>query len=111
MLINVRTQLDLFDFNDFLLFTGFVCAFLGFIFKFAIIEYFANRWVCMGLDFNKIKAKIFGFTDGVKSIKNPKLFALRVNAAYLWRENRAINSRAVNYRRRITSWTCYVTLL
>ena len=111
MLINIGTKLDFFDFDDFLLFTGFIRAFLRFIFEFAIIEYFANRWICIGLDFNQIEAKILGFANSVLRIKNPKLFAFRVNTTYLWRTDGTIDARAVNCWRRITMWTCYVTLL
>ena len=65
MLINIRTQLDLFDFDDLLLFAGFVGAFLGFIFEFAIIQYFTDRRVGVGLNLDQIKTKILGFTNGL----------------------------------------------
>ena len=65
MLINIRTQLDLFDFDDLLLFAGFVCAFLRFIFEFAIIQYFTDRRVGVGLNLDQIKTKILGFTNGL----------------------------------------------
>ena len=57
MFVNIWTQLNFFDFNNFLLFPGFISAFLRLIFEFTIIEYFANWWVCVGLNFNKIEAK------------------------------------------------------
>jgi hypothetical protein len=65
MLINVRPQLDLFDFDDLLLFAGFVGAFLRFIFEFAIIQYFTDRRVGVGLNLDQIKTKILGFTNGL----------------------------------------------
>ena len=111
MLVNIGTQLDFFDFDNFLLFTGFIGAFLRFIFKFAVIENFANWWICIGLDFNQIEAKILSFANSVLRIEHPKLFAFRVNTAYLWRTDGTIDARAVNCWRRITMWTCYVTLL
>jgi hypothetical protein len=48
-----------------LLFAGFVGAFLRFIFEFAIIQYFTDRRVGVGLNLDQIKTKILGFTNGL----------------------------------------------
>jgi len=111
MLVNVRTKLDFLDLDDLLFFAGLIGAFLRFILEFTIIKYFANWRVNIRLHLNQIKSEIFGLANCFGCIQNSKLVTFWINAAYFWCTNGAIDARAVQSGRRITMWTCYLTLL
>jgi hypothetical protein len=58
MIIDVGTHLDLLDLLRLLALAGEVGLFLGFIFEFADVEEFGNRWIGVGGHFNQIKTKL-----------------------------------------------------
>ena len=65
MLINIWPQFDFFNVDDLLFLSSFISSFLRFIFEFAIIQYFTDWRVGVGLNLDQIKTKILGFTNGL----------------------------------------------
>jgi hypothetical protein len=53
--VDIGTNLDFFDFDDFLLLAGFVFLFLLLVFEFAIVELFTNRRLGIRADLDEVQ--------------------------------------------------------
>ena len=79
MRVGVRAELDIFDLDDLMLFAGLGFALLLFVFELAEIHYFANGWVCIGRNLDKVEFCLFGHNHGLRRRHNTYVFAIGAN--------------------------------
>ena len=83
--IGVRSELDLFDFDDLLLFARFGFALLGLVFEFAEIHDLAHGRVGIGRNLDQVQSSFFGHFHGA---------AVGTNKANFVRADIFVNARA-----------------
>lgn len=77
--VGFGADLDFFDLNPGLLFSGLLLSFILLVFEAAIIHDLAYRRACVGGDFHKIKAKFLRRRQCGLYRNNPQLIAIRIN--------------------------------
>src|SRR3984893_9272138 len=79
MVVDSRTQLDLLDLDNLLLFPGFRRFFLLQEAEFAIIEDLADRGIGRGNDFDKIKSRFIGRLLGLNNLHDTTVLAFGID--------------------------------
>jgi len=92
--ICVRSELDLFDLDDLLLFAGFRFALLGLVFEFAEIHDLAHGRIGIGRDLDQVQTRFLGHFHGATGRDNPDVFAVGTNQADFVRADIFVNARA-----------------
>lgn len=92
--IGVRSELDLFDLDDLLLFAGFRFALLGLVFEFAEIHDLAHGRIGIGRDLDQVQAGFFGHFHSATGCHDPDVFAVGTNQADFIRADIFVNARA-----------------
>jgi hypothetical protein len=92
--IGVRSELDLFDFDDLLLFARFGFALLGLVFEFAEIHDLAHGRVGIGRNLDQVQSSFFGHFHGAAGCHDPDVFTVGTNKANFVRADIFVNARA-----------------
>src|SRR6266446_2885249 len=92
VVVDAGAQLDFFDFDDFLLFAGFVLFLLLFIFIFAEIEDFTNRRVGGRRDLDEIETGIGGHGERLVALDDSHHVAALVDQAHAWNADLAVDT-------------------
>lgn len=110
--INHRTELQLFDIDDFLVFSGFVLFLLLFIFVFAVVENFADRGNGLGRYFDQIQPGVRRQGKRFPDCYDSSVFAVFVNQTNFFASYVLINARSVTFPYwRIGVFSRYFSLL
>ena len=110
--INHRTELQLFDIDDFLVFPGFVLFLLLFIFVFAVVENFADGGNGLGRYFDQIQPGVRRQSKCFPDCYDSSVFAVFVNQTNFFASYFLINARSVTFPYwRIGVFSRYFSLL
>ena len=77
VVINVRAEFNLLDFDHALFLLGLVLFLLGFVFEFAVVEDLADWWIGVWRYLDKVEPIVFGLSDSDVDFYNAKLLAIR----------------------------------
>lgn len=97
--IGVRSELDLFDLDDLLLFARFGFALLRLVFEFAEIHDLAHGRVGVGRDLDQVQPGFFGHFHGTAWRDDPDVFAVGTDQTNFIRADIFVNARA-----RVSLW-------
>ena len=106
--VGVGPEFDLFDLNDFLLFTGFGFALLLLVLVFAVIHDLTDRRGRVGRNFDQVEPCFFGHFLGTAARHNTNIFTVSANQADFFVANSVIDAGAGVARwRRVMGSTSY----
>ncbi len=92
--VRVRAELDLFDFNDFLLFARFAFAFLLFVFVFAEVHDLTDRRAGVGRNFNEVQPRVVGHVQRPVRADNADILSICADQADLVGTDAVVYARA-----------------
>ena len=92
VVIRVWTELNFFDLNNLLFFTGLSFFFLSLVFELTVVHNFANRWAGIWRNFNKVKPCDLSQFHGAFWCYNAFVLAFRPDEANVGPANAFVNA-------------------
>src|SRR4029077_4801703 len=108
VVIDARAQLDLFDLDDLLLFTGFVLFLLFFILELAVIEDLADRRIGIGPHLDKVETGIGRHLDRLIAPDNSDHLAVFVDEAHARHADLVVDAGSLAGGGGVKGWSGYV---